>query len=649
MISRIVKQLARHGQARRLLGVCCSFVLGFGAVSPLATAAEPESRALESSGTAIVTAGKVLRKSPEPRRGAPNSGSLTPESKAASVQAAPPAGKKEEPALLRGKEIYQRLLKSTAWVAVNRSGDWSKMSWGTGWLLDRDRKRVITNHHVISDGQAVFKDEMIRVYFPEYEEGNLLLDRDRYLAKAPWYKAKLFDSDSLRDLAVLELEDLPDSLEPLPLAAETITPGETVFQLGNPGASGAMWVFTSGSVRQVYRGQMVYDNGQLCDFLRVETQSPINPGDSGGPVVNERGELVAVTSGTSGAGQLMTYFVDVSEVKSYLEDIAALADPKTAEAFNERGDHYYGRGRYDRALADFAQAVRLNGRFAEAIANRGWTLYQLEDYDTAVADFDEAIRLEGAEPAYYQGRGIVYQAREDYDKSLADLTQAIRIAPDEAEYYGDRASLYASQENYSGAIKDYTRAIKLSPDTADYYNSRGDCHYFRDEFQEAAKDYSAAIERSPEEALYYYNRACAYHKKRDLDRAALDFQRMEQLNPQFAQEQVQTLKTRLLKLTNATDKPLTVWLKYHTLDEGDDWDWYPSAPGESQWLRYTFDPGESSYVSDDGFQIHADRVRVSAYNKDRSEVWEGYEKQDLILAGEEYEAYQMGTIEFTFR
>ena len=51
------------------------------------------------------------------------------------------------------------------------------------------------------------------------------------------------------------------------------------------------------------------------ESMVVETTSPLNPGDSGGPVVNDRGELVAVTEGGSSAAMnTISILIDVSEV-----------------------------------------------------------------------------------------------------------------------------------------------------------------------------------------------------------------------------------------------------------------------------------------------------------------------------------------------
>jgi S1-C subfamily serine protease len=121
-------------------------------------------------------------------------------------------------------------------------------------------------------------------------------------------------------LALIELDQVPEDARALRLAPQSPKPGQRVHSIGNPGASDALWLYTQGTVRQVYLRSFVID-GQLEVRARVvETQSPINPGDSGGPVVNDQGELVAIVESAYGAQpgkdiRLISTFIDVSEVK----------------------------------------------------------------------------------------------------------------------------------------------------------------------------------------------------------------------------------------------------------------------------------------------------------------------------------------------
>ena len=53
----------------------------------------------------------------------------------------------------------------------------------------------------------------------------------------------------------------------------------------------------------------------------------------------------------------------------------------------------------------------------------------MKEYDKAIADYTEAIRLEPAQPAAYFNRGNARLEKKEYDKAIADYTEAIRLEP----------------------------------------------------------------------------------------------------------------------------------------------------------------------------------------------------------------------------
>ena len=219
---------------------------------------------------------------------------------------------------LDGRQLYQRMFHAAAWV---RAKDPVKPQWSTGsaWLVDRSERLLVTNHHVISWGHIyVLPDRFLQVYFPESRDGALITDPNVLVREGRGYRVRVVDDDPLRDLALLRVEEqpggqglfplrtlrfrtepweLPSDREPLPLAREGCQPGETIHSIGNPLGGQVLWVYSSGTVRQVFHRAPKIGGVPIWRYRCVETQSPVNPGDSGGPVVNGNGEVVAVNSG----------------------------------------------------------------------------------------------------------------------------------------------------------------------------------------------------------------------------------------------------------------------------------------------------------------------------------------------------------------
>lgn len=171
----------------------------------------------------------------------------------------------------------------------------------------------------------------IYVMFPMVENGKTVFEKKRYddeiLTNGENYLARVLAADESRDLALLKLKMVSHAPPALPLARNGAQPAETVYSLGNPGASDVLWVHTSGTVRtSAYqkKWQAFGVGGTLSSLSHntkiIETQAPTNTGDSGGPMVNEFGELVAVTQGILRQANAISLFVDISEVRKFLEE-----------------------------------------------------------------------------------------------------------------------------------------------------------------------------------------------------------------------------------------------------------------------------------------------------------------------------------------
>jgi S1-C subfamily serine protease len=224
--------------------------------------------------------------------------------------------------------IYQHVLRSTALIAA-ANGEPA----GSGVLVDLENQLVVTNYHVVDDAKEVL------VFFSAYDEnGELITDHRIYQENfAALNEAgiamvgRVVGRWKCKDLALVQLSHLPIEAQAIPLAAVGVQPGENVHSVGNSGVvrKQQLWRYTRGVVRNVF--QLEGSPGYLIkDAYLLETDSPTNGGDSGGPVVNDQGELVAIVMGhetslhaTSNGGvhesRLVTHAIELREVRALLE------------------------------------------------------------------------------------------------------------------------------------------------------------------------------------------------------------------------------------------------------------------------------------------------------------------------------------------
>lgn len=338
------------------------------------------------------------------------------------------------------KAVYQQVLKATTRVIAQQEGN--RFSQGTGWVVSRFGRQVVTNAHVVGTADRVV------VMFPVHNDGRLVAEREYYdknyrkLAKDGLaVEGKVLKRDTQRDLAVIVLDSIPGDATELRLAASSPSPRDRVHSIGNPGASEALWIYTSGTVRQVYRKQD--SNMQV-----IETQSPLNPGDSGGPVVNDRGELVGVNRAIKSGAQLISLCIDVSELKAFLRGGGSSTpssggnDIQLALNLRDHGTALMREGNYKSAVDVFTNALRLDPRDFSTYNERGAAYTFLDRDADAIRDFTESIKLNGRYPVAYRNRGAAQARLGKHAEAVQDFTRAIELNPRYVRAYRDRAAAY---------------------------------------------------------------------------------------------------------------------------------------------------------------------------------------------------------------
>ncbi|MCA9232353.1 MAG: trypsin-like peptidase domain-containing protein [Planctomycetales bacterium] len=177
---------------------------------------------------------------------------------------------------------------------------------GSGFVVDAERRWVVTNYHVVADSQAA------SVVFANRERVEVEGWRAHYTE---------------RDLALLQIKSTKP-LVALPLATELPRKGERTVAIGTP--QGLSFTATEGIVSAIRTGDEVQQfmpkippDPKLKRYKMVgtwlQTSTPISSGSSGGPLLNLKGEVVGVNSGTLSSGQNLNFAVSLTEIRQLVD------------------------------------------------------------------------------------------------------------------------------------------------------------------------------------------------------------------------------------------------------------------------------------------------------------------------------------------
>ena len=439
------------------------------------------------------------------------------------------------------QQIAEKALAATVLLDMqDRNG--TPLNWGSGFFVRHNL--IATNHHVIKGtAQGTAK---------------LVGQETKYIIEGVTAK------DETNDLALLKVS--MQGINPLPLGdSDTVRIGDTIYVAGSP-----------------QRWEGTFSNGIISSLRERHTKkqfqmtAPISPGSSGGPVLNDRGEVIGVSanayrnpetqninfaSHSNALQELLersgpvrslsqvnrprsaaTYLIEGSKKEKLRDYQGAIVNyteairlkPDYAKAYFKRGLAETRLERYVIAINDYDTAIRLKPDYTEAYLSRGLAKYQLGQYYTAIADCNAAIRLKPDFAQAYLSRGLAKVALKRYEDAITDYNTAIRFKPNYDIAYNDRGLAMANLGQHQAAITDYDTAIRLNPNYAIAYDRRGSAKTKLGQHDAAIADYDIAIRLKPNDAIIYNNRGNAKAKLGKHGAAIADYDAAIRLKPDYA-------------------------------------------------------------------------------------------------------------------
>lgn len=170
---------------------------------------------------------------------------------------------------------------------------------GSGSIVSEDGY-IVTNSHVVSDGEA--------------KEINVLFNNGE---TAP---AELVWNDASLDLAIIKVASDNENLKAIDIGdSDEIGVGDRVVAIGNPLGFELQSTVTSGIISGLNRS-VSFNTGVQMDGL-MQTDAAINSGNSGGALLNSKGELIGINTAKAGNSDGIGFAIPINTVKPVIDKI----------------------------------------------------------------------------------------------------------------------------------------------------------------------------------------------------------------------------------------------------------------------------------------------------------------------------------------
>ncbi|MBF0521683.1 MAG: tetratricopeptide repeat protein [Candidatus Omnitrophica bacterium] len=208
-------------------------------------------------------------------------------------------------------------------------------------------------------------------------------------------------------------------------------------------------------------------------------------------------------------------------------------------AYANRGEFFVHQKKFDLALKDYNEALRIKPDYTKALNNRGMLYKTFGKNGLAEEDFKRAIFAETKSPSgtadvlarAYNNLGLIYFEEQKLDVALQCFNESLKLDTTIEQTYNNRALVYDAQGKPDLAFADYNKAIMVNPKFAEGYNNRAIFYKNKNEFTKALNDFNIAIYLNPTSADFYYNRGNFFRIMNRQDLALKDYDKALELNP----------------------------------------------------------------------------------------------------------------------
>jgi tetratricopeptide (TPR) repeat protein len=329
---------------------------------------------------------------------------------------------------LTAREIAQKTLPSVVIVVVKNSSR-KVQSFGSGFFVKGNV--VATNYHVIDDASEV---------------GQLFIRFPR--SKYEYRVIRLLAIHVKDDLALLDVGNFAQSIVPLALGeSQKMSIGDVVYAAGNP--EGLTGTFSQG---------IVSGRRQMDGTWYIQISAPVSHGSSGGPVLNEFGEVIGVAAVGLEEGQNLNFAAPSSSLRAIMSRSVDSPDPDQRQ-MNQTLAEWRLKNK-DQGESE-KSSLSSEDSLAKLYFDQGVDLFKKEKYEEAIHSFFlcSLHTSDYSEAAYYAA--LCHILLDRYPSAITALKTAIKLNPRHADAHYMLGLAYIVVEDKASALDEYAILKRL--------------------------------------------------------------------------------------------------------------------------------------------------------------------------------------------
>jgi tetratricopeptide (TPR) repeat protein/V8-like Glu-specific endopeptidase len=445
---------------------------------------------------------------------------------------------------------------------------------GSGTIIDRtgNTYTVLTAAHVVKKTDSKYTIELgDGQKYPIIGRqlsaaGNIDLAVVTFQSDRPYPVVKIGDSNNAVEGSLAYVAGFPLATAAITQSVYTFSDGKITANSSKPFDKGYSIVYSCNTLPGMSGGPVFNERGELIAVHgRGDAQESTKPSDVNANVLVKTGfnlgipvntfiqmaSKMGVKIGGQTAPVIATQprnttaddsFVAAATKFTQGDQPGAIADlnraiaakPKYTAAYIARAEANLYLENGEEAIRDANLALKINPKSDDAYAVRAAGKIGSGDSQGAFADLDRAIALNPRSARSYFYRGFGEMQYADPNKALRSINQALKIDPNYGDAYSVRAVTKYLIGDPQGSDSDFNRALQINKNSFLAYAYRGLITVIAGKKEAGFSDLAKAIAISPKNPLGYQLRGGAYAATADYSQAIAEHNRAIEIKPNYA-------------------------------------------------------------------------------------------------------------------